>query len=67
MEVWDKEEQEILEKMESKNFPKSVKMTVMWGIRLAQDPVAARAEVDKLLSGEVTAKQMVKAMQPMLR
>lgn len=67
MEVWDKEEQEILEKMESENFPESVKTTVIWATRKAKNPATAKAEMLRLLKRQATAKEMVKAAQPMLR
>lgn len=67
MEVWNEEEKRILEKMKSRNFPDSVKTTVIWATRDAKEPKTARAEVETLLDKQATAREMVRAVQPMIR
>ena len=63
MEVWNKTEQRILDTMVSRGFPGSVKTTVIWAIRKAEDSTEAAKEVEELLAKGATTKEMVKAVQ----
>ena len=62
--VRNKEEQRILQKMEQKGFPGSVKMTVIGAI---WDEPEQLTELEKLLDNGATAREMGRAVQPIIR
>lgn len=57
-------ERRVLQKMEQRDFPGSVKMTVIGAI---WDEPEQAGELESLLDGGATPKEMVKAVQPIIR
>lgn len=57
-------ERRMLKKMEERGFPGSVKATVFGTI---QDEPEAAAELEELLDKGATTREMVKAVQPIIR
>ena len=62
--VRNKDEERVLRKMEERGFPGSVKATVFGTIQ--KEPEAA-AELEELLDKGATTREMVKAVQPIIR
>ena len=62
--VRNKDEERVLRKMEERGFPGSVKATVFGTI---QDEPEAAAELEELLDKGATTREMVKAVQPIIR
>lgn len=67
MEAWNAVEARMLEQMEELSFPGSVKTTVIWALRKAENRAEAESEIEALLEQKATPKELVKAVQPMLR
>lgn len=67
MQIRNKAEKRVLNAMERRGFPGSVRTTVIWATRRAEDSKAALAEVEKKLASGATAKEMVKFVQPMFQ
>ena len=62
--VRNKDEERVLRKMEERRFPGSVKMTV---IGTLWDEPEQVIQLEKLLDNGATAREMVKAVQPIMR
>lgn len=62
--VRNKDEERVLRKMEERGFPGSVKMTV---IGTLWDEPEQVTQLEKLLDNGATAREMVKAVQPIIR
>ncbi len=62
--VRNKDEERVLRKMEERGFPGSVKMTV---IGTLWDEPEQVTQLEKLLGNGATAREMVKAVQPIIR
>ena len=53
--------------MEAREYPGSVIQTVIGTIDLADDPLETAKEVEPLVEAAKTPKEVVKAMQPIIR
>lgn len=62
--VRNKAEERVLRKMEERKFPGSVKMTVIGALWDEPEQVT---QLEKLLDNGATAREMVKAVQPILQ
>ncbi|MDD5938989.1 MAG: hypothetical protein PUC36_08290 [Clostridiales bacterium] len=62
--VRNEAEQRVLQKMEQKGFPGSVKMTVIGAL---WDEPEQLTELEALLDNGATAREMVKSVQPIMR
>ena len=62
--VRNEAEQRVLQKMEQKCFPGSVKMTVIGAI---WDEPEQLTELEELLDNGATAREMAKSVQPIMR
>jgi len=58
---------DLLDMMAEKNWPKSVKNTMIGAIELAKDERTAAEKVREIIETSETPKMAVKAVQPMLR
>ena len=63
MNLWNKTEERILKKMEGLGFPGSVKTTVIWATREAENSAEALKEVEALLDEKPTGREMTRAVQ----
>lgn len=57
-------EKRLLMKMENSGFPGSVKTTVIWALRDEPDQTE---QIEALLDSGATAREMVRAVQPILK
>lgn len=62
--VRNKDEERVLRKMEERKFPGSVKMTVIGALWDEPEQVT---QLEKILDNGATAREMVKAVQPILQ
>jgi hypothetical protein len=53
--------------MEERNYPGSVKQTVTGAIKWADDPAKMAREIEPLVMAAKTPREVVKAIQPLLK
>lgn len=62
----EKKYQELLTRMQEKGYPVSVQSTAIGAIKFSKDKESATARVEDFLRQNLTAREMVKALQPLL-
>ncbi|MBQ9429420.1 MAG: hypothetical protein IJU41_07760 [Clostridia bacterium] len=67
METMSETEVRVLQKMEARNFPDSVITTVVIAIQESKRAKEAAEEMEALLDKQATPREMVKAIQPIIR
>ena len=58
--------QRMRETMKAKGYPASVQETAIGTIKFAKDKAATTEKVEALLQQDLTAREMVKALQPII-